>query len=59
MHPDDVGTATEMFATLEQTDTIGISPLAVSVDYLDLLEHHHGDEASAFETLGKLRDLLR
>lgn len=40
----------------ERTTTTGA--LYVNVDWLDLLEHHNGDEAKAFEQLGKLKDLL-
>lgn len=43
--------------TLEER-TITTGSLYVNVDWLDLLEHHNGDEAAAFEQLGKLKDLL-
>lgn len=42
-------------ATLE---SIAPSPLAVNVDWLQLLEYHNGDEAAAFQQLANLKDLL-
>jgi hypothetical protein len=46
-----------VLATLESQSFTTIMPLAVNVDFNDLLLEH--GETGAFELIGKLKDLLR
>jgi hypothetical protein len=48
----------ELPVELAEVPEIRMSPLTVEVDVVALLERFDGDEAKAFEFLGKLKDLL-